>query len=110
MACDDVCADIVTDKTEMIIRTDIPCISSMETFSLKANQSLEHTETEMIHSNGTNCQATDIVVMNVTKASGTLAGLLAAALVIVTIGWIVSCAYWPRKVKQRLGVVSDCVL
>ena len=32
---------------------------------------------------------------------GALTGLLAAALVIVTMGWIVSCVYWQRKNKQR---------
>ena len=32
---------------------------------------------------------------------GALTGLLAAALVIVTVGWIVSCVYWQRKNKQR---------
>ena len=34
-------------------------------------------------------------------ALGALTGLLAAALVIVTMGWIVSCVYLMRKNKQR---------
>ena len=32
---------------------------------------------------------------------GALIGLLAAALVGVTVGWIVSCVYWQRKITQR---------
>ena len=32
---------------------------------------------------------------------GTLTGLLAAALVVVAMGWIVSCVYWQRRNKQR---------
>ena len=36
-----------------------------------------------------------------TNALGTLAGLLATALVVVTMGWIVSCVYWQRKTTQR---------
>ena len=32
---------------------------------------------------------------------GALTGLLTAALVIVTVGWIVSCVYWQRRDKQR---------
>ena len=36
-----------------------------------------------------------------TNALGTLTGLLATALVVVTMGWIVSCVYWQRKTTQR---------
>ena len=32
---------------------------------------------------------------------GALTGLLAAALVVVTMGWIVSCVYWQRRIKLR---------
>ena len=32
---------------------------------------------------------------------GVLTGLLAAALVVVTMGWIVSCVYWQRRNKLR---------
>ena len=32
---------------------------------------------------------------------GALTGLLAAALVVVTMGWILSCVYWQRRNKQR---------
>ena len=32
---------------------------------------------------------------------GALIGLLAAALVGVTMGWIVSCVYWQRRITQR---------
>ena len=32
---------------------------------------------------------------------GVLTGLLAAALVVVTVGWIVSCVYWQRRITQR---------
>ena len=35
------------------------------------------------------------------NALGALTGLLAAALVVVTMGWFVSCVYWQRKNKQR---------
>ena len=30
-----------------------------------------------------------------------LTGLLAAALMVVTMGWIVSCVYWQRRNKQK---------
>ena len=46
----------------------------------------------------------DCVVMyssGSSKALGVLTGLLAAALVIVTMGWIVTCVYWYRKIKRR---------
>ena len=35
------------------------------------------------------------------QALGALTGLLAAALVVVTMGWIVSCVYLRRRIKQR---------
>ena len=35
------------------------------------------------------------------EALGVLTGLLAAALVVVTMGWILSCVYWYRRIKQR---------
>ena len=39
--------------------------------------------------------------MSVNKTLGVLTGLLAAALVAVTMGWIVSCVYWQRRNKRR---------
>ena len=72
----------------------------METSDPGTNRSHEYTKTEMIHTNNTSSQTRDIV-MSVTKALGVLTGLLTAALVVVTMGWIVSCVYWQRRHKQR---------
>ena len=36
-----------------------------------------------------------------TEILGVLTGLLATALVVVTVGWIVSCVYWQRRITQR---------
>ena len=36
-----------------------------------------------------------------TIAMKLLTALLTAALVVVTMGWIVSCVYWQRRIKQR---------
>ena len=51
------------------------------------------------------CPANSNVVATTTAANinalGTTTGLLTAAVVIVTMGWIVSCVYWQRKVRQR---------
>ena len=41
------------------------------------------------------------IEMSSTKALGALTGLLAAALVVVTMGWIGSCVYLMRRIKQR---------
>ena len=38
---------------------------------------------------------------SITEALGALTGLLAATLVIITIGWVVSFVYLMRKIKQR---------
>ena len=40
-------------------------------------------------------------LMSTNQTLGSLTGLLAAALVVVTIGWIVSCVYWQRRNKRR---------
>ena len=38
---------------------------------------------------------------SITEALGALTGLLAATLVIITMGWIVSCVYLMRIIRQR---------
>ena len=45
--------------------------------------------------------ATEASLICSKEALGTLLGLLAAVLVVVTIGWIVSCVYLMRRNKQR---------
>ena len=61
---------------------------------------------------GVRCQTreeTNTVVNDATEASlicsnealAVLTGLLAAVLVVVTMGWIVSCVYLRRRVRQR---------
>ena len=42
-----------------------------------------------------------LIILCSIEALKVLTGLLAAALVIVTMGWIVSCVYWQRRVRQR---------
>ena len=39
-------------------------------------------------------------LLTTNKTLGALTGLLTAALVVVTMGWIVSCVYWQRRNKQ----------
>ena len=41
------------------------------------------------------------VLLTINKTLRVLTGLLAAALVVATMGWIVSCVYLKRIVKQR---------
>ena len=55
----------------------------------------------MTKSNSTNLNQFAGDLMTANKTLGTLTGLLAAALVMVITGWIVSCVYWQRKNKQR---------
>ena len=55
----------------------------------------------LTESNYTNMNQFSGESMSVNKTLGVLTGLLAAALVAVTMGWIVSCVYWQRRNKQR---------
>ena len=48
-----------------------------------------------------NQSATEASLICSNEALGVLTGLLAAALVVVTIGWIVSCIYLMRRARQR---------
>ena len=52
-------------------------------------------------SNLTNLNQFSGELVNVNKTLGALTGLLAAALVVVTMGWIVSCVYLMRRIRQR---------
>ena len=45
--------------------------------------------------------ATEASLIRSSEVLVTITGLLAAALVVVTMGWIVSCVYWQRRVRQR---------
>ena len=45
--------------------------------------------------------ATEASLIRSSEVLGALTGLLAAALVVVTMGWIVSCVYLQRRIKQR---------
>ena len=47
------------------------------------------------------------IIGSTINALGVLTGLLAAALVVVTMGWIVSCVYWQRRDKRRCVVLCD---
>ena len=40
-------------------------------------------------------------ILNTSEVLGVLTGLLAAVLVVVTVGWIVSCVYLRKRLKQR---------
>ena len=48
-----------------------------------------------------NSSVTEVALKHTNKVLGVLTGLLAAALVVVTVGWIVSCVYWQRRITQR---------
>ena len=52
-------------------------------------------------SNFTNLNQFSGELLTTNQTLGVLTGLLAAALVVVTMGWIVSCVYWQRRNKQR---------
>ena len=41
-----------------------------------------------------------LAAMSITKTLGVLTGLLATALVVVTMGWIWSCVYWQGRMRQ----------
>ena len=47
------------------------------------------------------------IIGSTINALGVLTGLLAAALAVVIVGWIVSCVYWQRRDKQRCVVLCD---
>ena len=59
---------------------------------------LERTPTE---SDFTNLNQFSGELLTTNKILGAMTGLLAAALVVVTMGWIVSCVLWQRRLKQR---------
>ena len=48
----------------------------------------------------TNSSITQSTVMSTSGTLGALIGLLAAALVVVVTGWIVSCVYFQRKINK----------
>ncbi len=52
--------------------------------------------------NGATCESsiTQSTVMSTSGTLGALIGLLAAALVVVVTGWIVSCVYFQRKINK----------
>ena len=77
---DDVCTVNDSSPTEMITMADTPSTDS------------------------TCPQTTPIsepALKSISKTLGVLTGLLAAALVVVSVGWIVSCVYWQRRITQR---------
>ena len=61
-------------------------------------------------SNSTNLNQFSGELMTTNKTLGVLTGLLAAALVVVTMGWIVSCVYWQRRNETRWDVILHCLL
>ena len=48
----------------------------------------------------TESSITQSTVMSTSGTLGALVGLLAAALVVVVTGWIVSCVYFQRKISK----------
>ena len=52
-------------------------------------------------SNSTNLNQFSGELLTTNKTLGVLTGLLTAALVVVTMGWIVSCVYWQRRNETR---------
>ena len=60
-----------------------------------------HSDNDAYPTNMTEVNGATSTTSKTTEALGALAGLLTAALVIITIGWVVSCVYLMRKIKQR---------
>ena len=57
----------------------------------------------------TNTCTVTVVSTRTTEVLVTLTGLLAAALAIVTVGWILSCVYWQRRwVIDVYEVIFNC--
>ena len=78
-------------------------INSPETTDIERGSTnpadVNNSNTSLLSSSAnTGCAA---ISSNGVAALGALTGLLAAALVVVTMGWIVSCVYWQRRNKQR---------
>ena len=84
------------EDTCTVIITDTPTtIKGEEDIS---NQSAVLNTTFINHPANESAEAGEVCSND---AIGVLTGLLAAALVVVTMGWIVSCVYLRRRVKQR---------
>ena len=55
-----------------------------------------------VQESSVNCATEDgFAMMSTTETLGVLTGLQATALVAVTVGWIVSCVYWQRKITKK---------
>ena len=46
----------------------------------------------------------------ITIGMGVLTGLLAAALVVVTMGWFVSCVYWQRRLVMDVHDIIQLII
>ena len=72
------------------------------TGSISDNKTTASTTRLVMMTNTTENQiATEASLICPNEALGTITGLLTAALVVVTMGWIVSCVYWQRRARQR---------
>ena len=60
-----------------------------------------HSDNDACPPNMTEVNGATSTTSKTTEALEALTGLLAAALVIITIEWVVSCVYFMRKMKQR---------
>ena len=121
-AREDTCETIITDTptpemmftNDQTVSRDIIPVSPTSNTSEDRFNALETTDTDRSSTNPSvdlNTTPTSflnskvnaefaVMCENGAVALGVLTGLLTAALVIVTTGWIVSCVYWQRKSKQ----------
>ena len=90
------------EETCRVINDEPTPLGMMSTGPNSVNKTTASTTRLVMTTNTTENQiATEASVIHSNEALGALTGLLAAALVVVTMGWIVSCVYWQRRVKQR---------
>ena len=106
-AREDTCTAIITDTpipemvytVEQSIGGDFASVSPSST-SYSSSMVVLNSIPAEFPKNG-NIEAVAMCSENNNLALGVLTGLIAAALVVVTMGWIVSCVYWQRRNKQR---------